>query len=72
MIDGAIILGKWYYKGVWGVGNNQTICHSKVRLVLLANDGAETSCSAYYKETGQDRKGELASKPLNINKIKNI
>lgn len=25
-----------------------------------------------YKETEQDRKGELASKPLNINKIENI
>ena len=66
MTDGAIILGKWYYRGVWGVGNNQAICHSKVRLVLLANDCAE------YKETEQDRKGELASKPLNINKIENI
>lgn len=26
----------------------------------------------YCEETGQYRKGELASKPLNINKIKNI
>ena len=25
-----------------------------------------------YKETGQDRKKELASMPLNLNKFKNI
>ena len=61
MTDGAIILGKWYYKGVWGVENNQAICHSKLRLVLLANDCAEASCSAHkYKETGHTEKGDLA------------
>ena len=50
------------YKGVWGVGNNQSICHSKVRLVLLANDCAEASCSAhkYKEETGHKEKGDLA------------